>query len=401
MRLERNLFSRLVAGWAIIGLMGSDRLQAQPPANPIVIDLSTEAARQKTVQALTDGAAQAKQAAEALARQLGWPIRGELPGGRLFELMELVNGKPRYYVTHNANAAISTAADRVRNTPPYNVNGAGYTVGIWDGGAVRSTHREFGTRVRIRDGATVADHPTHVGGTVGASGVAATAMGMAPNVGIDSYDWTSDIAEMTSRAATAPGQAGRIYVSNHSYGYITGWYGNYWYGTFGEREDRGFGQYSSATVNLDSLHYSAPYYLAFKSAGNDRNDPAPAPGATYYYWNGSAWVSKAYNPATDPYADGWDAGGYDTMEEQACAKNIMTVGAVNDAVSGGVRAPANGTMSDFSNWGPTDDGRIKPDIVANGVSLYSTYGTSDTSYGTMSGTSMSSPNAAGSAMLLV
>ncbi|MBM3889691.1 MAG: hypothetical protein FJ388_11270, partial [Verrucomicrobia bacterium] len=52
-------------------------------------------------------------------------------------------------------------------------------------------------------------------------------------------------------------------------------------------------------------------------------------------------------------------------------------------------------------WGPTDDGRIKPDIVANGVSLYSSLGTSDTSYGTMSGTSMSSPNAVGTAILLV
>ncbi|QLH46051.1 MAG: S8 family serine peptidase [Bacteroidota bacterium] len=28
-------------------------------------------------------------------------------------------------------------------------------------------------------------------------------------------------------------------------------------------------------------------------------------------------------------------------------------------------------MSDFSNWGPTDDGRIKPDLCANGVGVYS------------------------------
>jgi hypothetical protein len=28
-------------------------------------------------------------------------------------------------------------------------------------------------------------------------------------------------------------------------------------------------------------------------------------------------------------------------------------------------------MSSFSNYGPTDDGRIKPDISAKGVNVYS------------------------------
>jgi hypothetical protein len=58
-------------------------------------------------------------------------------------------------------------------------------------------------------------------------------------------------------------------------------------------------------------------------------------------------------------------------------------------------------MSDFSGWGPTDDGRIKPDIVANGVSLYSCDDDNTADYAAMSGTSMSSPNACGSAALLL
>jgi hypothetical protein len=58
-------------------------------------------------------------------------------------------------------------------------------------------------------------------------------------------------------------------------------------------------------------------------------------------------------------------------------------------------------MADFSNWGPTDDGRIKPDIVANGIHVYSADSNSDDSYETHSGTSMASPGAAGSAALLV
>ena len=41
---------------------------------------------------------------------------------------------------------------------------------------------------------------------------------------------------------------------------------------------------------------------------------------------------------------------------------------------------ANVLMSDFSAWGPTDDGRVKPDVVANGVGVYSSIATSDTAY---------------------
>ena len=58
-------------------------------------------------------------------------------------------------------------------------------------------------------------------------------------------------------------------------------------------------------------------------------------------------------------------------------------------------------MSSFSSWGPTDDGRIKPDIVANGISLTSSYSTSTSTYAVMSGTSMASPNVSGSAGLLL
>ncbi len=344
-----------------------------------------------------------KRQAQAAAKRQGWAdkVRTTEPGGRLTELMAIRDGQVFVVTTHNVNAAISTAADQIRNISPYSVDGTGIAMGVWDGGAVRPTHQEFGTRVTVHDGASAADHSTHVGGTIGAAGVMPSALGMAPAVLIDSYEWTNDVGEMTSRAMSVPGEAGMIQVSNHSYGYITGWNGTRWYGNYPERESRGFGQYSNYVVEYDTVCYDAPYFLPFKSAGNDRNDFAPPAGTSFEYYNGSAWVWKTYDPGTDPYSDGWDDGGFDSIGHIGNAKNIMTVGAVNDAVSGGVRSVAAATMSAFSCWGPTDDGRVKPDIVANGVSVYSSFSGSNAAYGTFSGTSMASPNAAGSAMLLI
>ena len=238
----------------------------------------------------------------------------------------------------------------------------------------------------------------------------ANAQGMAPSVTIDSYDWTSDESEMSARAATFPGEAGAIYLSNHSYGLITGWAtgnwsgstGPHWWGAWGEAEDQDFGRYdTSYAQDWDLICYAAPYFLPFKSSGNDRNDAAPSNGTTFYYYD-LGWLSKAYVFGSDPAGDG-DANpqaGYDTIGRRGVAKNIMTVGAVDDAVNGG-RSVVDGTMATFSGWGPTDDGRIKPDIVANGVDLTSCDNDHDADYYTMGGTSMSSPNAAGSAALLV
>ena len=92
--------------------------------------------------------------------------------------------------------------------------------------------------------------------------------------------------------------------------------------------------------------------------------------------------------------------GFQSITFNGLSKNILTVGAVNDAVSGGVRSPSAGTMSSFSSWGPCDDGRIKPDVVANGVSVNSPIDTSDSAYASYGGTSMATPSATGAAALL-
>ncbi len=348
-----------------------------------------------------------RDAALKLAAQRGLAKRVERPNGTIYELMFFDGDRPVYAITHNVNAAISTGANLLQ-AAPFSLTGAGVTVGIWDGGAVRATHQEFGGRVTVKDGAAAADHATHVGGTIAAVGINASAKGMATAVSVDSYEWTSDKSEMTARGATYPGESGKIYLSNQSYGYIAGWnptglaspmwdwWGN---GTTATGVEQDFGKYDTNARDTDSLAASAPYFLMFHSAGNERIDN-PAAGQPVALTAGGT-TAVSYSTASHPPGDGVYKSGYDTLGFDAVAKNSVIIGSVSDAVSGGVRSPAAANVSSFSSWGPTDDGRIKPDLVANGEDLFSSLSGSDTSYGIYSGTSMATPNATGSAALLV
>jgi Subtilase family/Domain of unknown function (DUF4214)/Putative binding domain, N-terminal/Bacterial TSP3 repeat len=69
----------------------------------------------------------------------------------------------------------------------------------------------------------------------------------------------------------------------------------------------------------------------------------------------------------------------------------------------GAFSAGTGTLASFSSRGPaTADGsnRTKPDITAPGVSVRSALSTSNTSYGSLSGTSMATPHVAGAIALL-
>ena len=313
--------------------------------------------------------------------------------------MQYINefGMPEYYQTENKNAAATVSTNKVHpgGGAGLSLDGTGMTLHEWDGGAPLTTHQEFGSRITIGDGTTGSHyHSTHVAGTMIASGVDPYAKGMSPAADLRAFDWNSDDAEMASEAGTYEPM-----ISNHSYGYTRGWTYNssdgnwYWYGTVSvsPTEDYKFGFYDQSAADWDDIAYNAPYYLICKSAGNDRGDYY---SGWHLYWNGSGWSWS--NAARD--ADGGSTG-YDCVGSQGTAKNILTVGAVDD-IPGGYTKPSDVVMSSFSGWGPADDGRIKPDIVANGVSLYSTMNDSIDAYYSLSGTSMASPNAAGSLMLL-
>ncbi|MGQ0721079.1 MAG: S8 family serine peptidase, partial [Candidatus Eiseniibacteriota bacterium] len=80
----------------------------------------------------------------------------------------------------------------------------------------------------------------------------------------------------------------------------------------------------------------------------------------------------------------------------ATAKNVISVGAHQSDV---------GHMTTFSSWGPTDDGRMKPDISAPGCQQGGDFGITSTSlaggYLSMCGTSQAAPVIAGSIAALL
>jgi hypothetical protein len=270
-------------------------------------------------------------------------------------------------------------------------------VALWDGGIALATHQEFvDNRIVIKDTVPAKSHATHVAGTIAAAGVYSAARGMAyglPN--LLSFNFDNDQSEMSANAAN-------LLLSNHSYGNVSGWEknedkDNRWEfrGRWNENEDYKFGYYDSRAKAWDEICYNAPYYLPVKSAGNNRNVNGPAVGEPYYRYNSSGVMASAGNRPEGISSND----GYGIIATYGNAKNILTVGAVN-GLRYGSQSPADIVMSSFSSWGPTDDGRIKPDIVADGVGVISTTNVSNTSYGSSSGTSMATPNVTGSLVLL-
>ncbi|MBN2357301.1 S8 family serine peptidase [candidate division KSB1 bacterium] len=334
------------------------------------------------------------------AQKNGWPVRVQTSEGAVMELQGIAAGRPVYYMTNNLLSAKTQYTDKVWPGGPLGLqlDGSGQKLGIWDDGAVRADHYEFGGRVRQSDGNTdFSDHATHVAGTMLASGLNLGARGMAHHAELDAYDWNYDLAEMAAAAANG------LAISNHSYGGVAGWTYDYmndrmwvWFGdpAISATEDYKFGYYDASARLVDELLYEAPEYLMVKSAGNDRADTGPSAGTGYWIFSDGKWIRSDLPRDADGGGDG-----FDTVHGVSVAKNVLTVGAV-EPLKYGYHDMADVQMTTFSSWGPTDDGRIKPDVVADGSFLLSPIAETIDAYDRYSGTSMAAPGISGSAALL-
>ncbi|CAL2062056.1 S8 family serine peptidase [Tenacibaculum sp. 190524A05c] len=315
-----------------------------------------------------------KKEAIRIAQQKGWKTTIKREDGTFMELQRVVNGKPIYYTTFNVDAAKSTRTDHLHSGGSLGLNlmGQGLTANVWDGGGTRNTHQEFdgaggNNRVTTIDGSTLngnSFHAQHVTGTIVASGVVANAKGMAPHAKARTADWNNDKSEATTETGNG------MIISNHSYGFA-------FRNQFGQVQlpQNYFGGYIDESRDWDEILFNAPNYLMVVAAGNDGNDNTANQNPT----GGSGW---------------------DKLTGHSTSKNNLVVANAQDA-----NIDANGNLvsvsiNSSSSEGPTDDMRIKPDITGNGTGVYSTYDNSDSAYNSITGTSMASPNVAGSLLLL-
>lgn len=342
-----------------------------------------------------------RDSAIVIARKSNYPIEGSFKNSNYILDGFDDAGQLKYITNYNS---ISAKAIRVDELYPggnagLNLTGNGITLGMWEINRPRISHVELNGRVTQRDNSTrnIDNHSTHVGGTMIGAGINANARGMAYQAHLHAYDIDNYFSEM----ATAASQG--LNISNHSYGAIAGWThsdhsgeeGWHWWGFTGASQtvDFKFGLYDSDTRKFDEITHNAPFYLPVKAAGNNRTISGPEPGAQHWVWGNGQWVSSTAVREPNGGADG-----YDCIPTYGCAKNILTVGGLSVEYDGGLESVG---LYHFSSWGPTDDGRIKPDVVSRAVNVLSSRSGSDNDYGISSGTSMATPSVAAALGLLM
>ncbi|HRI24661.1 MAG TPA: S8 family serine peptidase [Ferruginibacter sp.] len=252
--------------------------------------------------------------------------------------LQSLTDKPLNYKSTGMHGVRSLLSSSGRN-----LGGRGVVVGIGDNSELQTGHLDFTNRVISRVSFPISFHGIHVTGTVAGAGLLNPKYnGMAPRATIVGQ-YLSDII---TNAPTYVTDFNMI-ATNNSY-------------TAADDSCAGSGVYDVISNYTDDQMKTYEQLLHVVSAGNDGTytcSPFPLSFAT---------IKSGYQ----------------------CAKNVLTVGAMDSVYS----------IANFSSRGPVQDGRIKPEIVADGVNVLSTR--HNNTYGTNSGTSMSGPVVAGTATVL-
>ena len=299
--------------------------------------------------------------------------------GKHYVLYNILGNKPIYITTTNLKSAIATQT--IALSPGgdlgLDLEGEGYTIGIWELDYPLESHQEFmnsdGTsRVSAIDTNNPnvgGGHASHVAGTLGASGVSGSAKGMAPK----SYIVSGNVAGHKTETANEHLSSGML-VSNHSYGIVVDSDTESWFlGSYASFNYAG--STNDGARSWDQILYNSPYYTKVESAGND---------GTFSYTGG-------LGP------------GLDKLTGSTVCKNNIVVANANIIVNippFGNPAITGANIASSSSQGPTDDGRIKPDIAGRGTNVYSCDDVTESSYGQSTGTSMAAPGVAGSLLIL-
>ena len=290
------------------------------------------------------------------------------------------SGNPLYFEEQHGNSLRETVkADALQpsGSTGYDLEGQGVEVGVWDSNAIFKDHSEFSYFDGINSAIITSNsepqtisssHPTSVSSVIISQGLYHNQdydiTGVAPKISKLFYrDWDFVESEIINLVSENP----KILVSNHSYGYPI----------YDEDQDafiftnEEIGQYTDDDSILDEISNNYPYHLYVTSAGNDGDVQYP----------------------------GQEHEGYDMLLTGQLGKNILTVAAVSENNFGLIQPTA------FSQAGPSNDGRIKPEIAAPGSSVIvarwdSEEPNSDDGYSLASGTSFSSPAVAGGVALL-
>ena len=354
--------------------------------------LAKEAHTRSNLLSLSSHLSAERQATLETATKTGTPTELVFPNGERAILGSFVEGQPVWTMSDSLTQAVSIATADVwpGGAAGFSLTGTDSTIGVWEAGGIpRLTHQEFQSRVSVADGTTNVDsHATAVASVLNAAGLYTieypagvtnpqAAKGMLYAAPAVANNKDNDYSEMASEAAT-----NSLRVSNHSYSDQSGWRWIGVWGWFGDTNvsqtvDWKFGAYTSEPYSIDTTVYTAATYLPIWTPGNSGGEGPPAQPTNHYYFPPGSQTGYLVTGVTRSI-DG-DAGGYDSIHPQGCAKNVLTVGNVSNLVAG-YTGPASVRVGPFSPFGPTDDGRLKPDIVAPGTDIIMADSPSDAAF---------------------